>query len=104
MSEKFLIFRGGHRIGNFNVTMPMSILQVSDKTLKIKSLFASAILNLFEVIEIQEVIYFTFLGQGFKIMHNKPQCSKTVIFWSLRAPEKLISEIIQTDFLRKNAP
>lgn len=99
MSEKILKFRGGHRLGNFNVTIPLASLQVSKNKLLIRSPFASAELKTSEVIEIKEVIYFPFIGQGIKIVHNKPDLANNVIFWSMKNPESLIEAIKQTGFL-----
>lgn len=102
MKNKIIKFRGGHRIGALNATIPLASLTVSHDTLQVKSLFASAEFNPSEVVTIKEVIYIPFIAQGIKIIHTKPHLSKTVIFWSLKDPQKLITTIEETGFLNSS--
>ncbi|SOC81277.1 hypothetical protein SAMN06296241_2852 [Salinimicrobium sediminis] len=99
MSEKTLRFIGGHLIGPLSATIPLATLRVSSSKLVIRSFFAAAELKASEVTALKEVIFIPFLGQGIKIIHNQPQLPKTIIFWSLKNPEKLIQAINDKGFV-----
>lgn len=92
-------FRGGHRIGPINATIPLASLKVSGDELIIKSLFAKAEFTPMEVIAIEEVSYVPLIAQGIRIVHANPALSKTVIFWTFKDPQKILTAIKEAGFI-----
>lgn len=93
---------GGARIGKANATYPFAELYVDENTLKINaSLVGNLVFQPQDIISIKPHTSVPFVGQGIKILHRVENYNQNVIFWTMKDPEFVISEIQQTGFLEK---
>ncbi|WP_346986251.1 hypothetical protein [Chryseobacterium sp. POE27] len=93
---------GGARIGRANATYPFADLYVDENILKINaSLVGSLIFQPQDIIMIKPYSSIPLIGQGIKILHRVDNYKQNVIFWTMKDPQFVISEIKQTGFLEK---
>jgi hypothetical protein len=93
---------GGARIGRANATYPFAELYVDENTLKINaSLVGNLIFQPQDIISIKSYKALPLIGQGIKILHRVDNYKQNVIFWTMKDPEFVISQIKQTGFLEK---
>ncbi|WP_066433863.1 hypothetical protein [Chryseobacterium sp. CCH4-E10] len=93
---------GGARIGRANATYPFANLYVDENILKIDaSLAGSLIFQPQDIISIKPYTSIPLIGQGIKILHRVENYKQNVIFWTMKDPESVISQIKQTGFLEK---
>lgn len=93
---------GGARIGRAKATYPFADLYVDENTLKINaSLVGNLIFQPQDIIMIKPYSAIPLIGQGIKILHRVENYKQNVIFWTMKDPEFVISQIKQTGFLEK---
>lgn len=94
------VFTGGSRIGSVNETFPFSKLIIEPTKLRLKTTFSGTIeISPQELIAVEEVLYVPLLAQGIKIRHSNPDHKKTLIFWSFKAPKKILKSLEQQGWL-----
>jgi hypothetical protein len=93
---------GGARIGRVNASYPFANLYADENTLKIDaSLAGNVIFQPQDIISIKPYMAIPLIGQGIKILHRVENYNQNVIFWTMKDPEFVISQIKQTGFLEK---
>ena len=91
---------GGARIGWVNATWPFAKLTVTDQTLKLNVSFIGKYeFHKGDIIRITKYGLIPILASGIKIEHNIVSYPKSIIFWTLSSPKKLIASIEQTGIL-----
>ena len=85
-----IVFTGGSRIRSVNETIPFSKLIIEPQKLTLKTTFSGSLeISSQELLAVEEVFYVPILAQGIKIRHRNPNYKKTLIFWSLKDPQKI---------------
>lgn len=100
MNEKFTL-TGGARIGMANASFPFAELYVDKEILKINaSIVGNLVFQPKDVISIEPHTSLPIIGNGIKINHRVENYNSTVIFWTFKNPNFVISEIEKTGFLK----
>lgn len=100
MSEKFTL-TGGARVGLANATYPFADLYVDKEILKINaSIVGTLVFRPKDVISIEPYSEFPIIGNGIKINHRVENYDSEVIFWTLKKPSAVLTEIEKTGFLQ----
>jgi hypothetical protein len=91
---------GGARIGMANASFPFASLYVDPTVLKINaSIIGHLVFQPKDIISIQPFTSFPIVGRGIKITHRVANYSSEVIFWTLKNPNTVLTEIEKTGFL-----
>lgn len=99
MNEKFTL-TGGARIGKANASYPFANLYVDKNVLKINaSIVGNLVFQPKDIIELKPHMAFPVIGNGIKVIHRIEKYNSEVIFWTLKDPKAVISEIEKTGFL-----
>jgi len=99
MNKPFTL-TGGAKIGNANASFPFANLSVDKDVLKINASFVgNLIFQPKDIISIEPYTKIKLFGQGIKINHRIGTYNSTVIFWSFKTPDYVISEIKKVGFL-----
>ncbi|MEO7977215.1 hypothetical protein [Flavobacterium sp.] len=99
MTEKFTL-TGGARIGMANASYPFADLYVDKEVLKINaSIVGNLVFQPKDIISIEAYNSIPIIGNGIKINHRIEKYNSKVIFWTLKNPNRVLSEIKKTGFL-----
>lgn len=99
MNEKFTL-TGGARIGKANATYPFADLYVDKSILKINaSIVGDLVFQPKDIIELKPYTSIPVIGNGIKVIHRVEKYNSEVIFWTLKDPKLVISEIEKTGFM-----
>ena len=100
MNEKYIL-TGGARIGMANASFPFADLYVDKQILKINaSIVGNLVFQPKDIISIKPHKSFPIIGNGIKINHRIENYNSEVIFWTLKNPINVITEIEKTGFLQ----
>jgi hypothetical protein len=91
---------GGARVGWVNATWPLANLSANVDRLELDVIFIGKYeFHKGQIVQINMHGFIPVLASGVKIEHNVENYPKSIIFWTLGSPKKLIREIENTGLL-----
>ena len=98
--EQEIVIKGGFSLNYKRERYPLVNLIVTKEELIVKTKAYGIYKFLPEnILEIEPVFFFPFLGQGIQITGKNDQYGDSIYFWSFRNPWKLIRQIREIGFL-----